>query len=485
MNIAWTIAASDSSAGAGIEADLAAFANFNVHGCSIITKITAQNTKQIHSSHTIPPLFFKEQLSTLYGDLKPQAIKISVIGSIEQLDILNKFISDYEGYTIYDPVLISSTGATLTDENLISSIRNILLPKLCLITPNILESEALTNIKIVNENDIIKASKKLLDLGVKNVLIKGGHSNNEYASDFFINNDTQFWITSKRYSLNVHGTGCHLSSAITANLALGNSISDSIIIAKRYINSAIRQSYKPVDNSTQYYITQYNLSYNSSDMPMLYQKYSDITLNIDPKSFLECGVLGLYVIVDSSNLVEKLCKYGIKTMQLRIKDINSPTLESEIIKSIKIAKQYNIKLFINDYWVLAIKHNAYGVHLGQEDLDETDIKAIRDNGLRLGISSHCHYELARAISLKPSYIALGPIYPTTTKDMPWMPQGLDRIEEWKKVINCPLVVIGGINLQNINEVITAGATNIALVSAITKASDIEATTKKFLKKFQI
>ena len=480
MKIAYTIAASDSSAGAGVQADLATFSKFGIHGCSVITKITAQNTKEISSSFTIPAGIFKEQLVTLYNDLKAQAIKISVLGDIEQVKILSEFLLYYQGHTIYDPVLVSSSGTTLTDKNLLANIKNSLIPYLTLITPNIPEAEVLTGVKILNQSDIIKASKTLLDMGVKNVLLKGGHGHGNLASDFFINNNEQFYLTSTKVSHNTHGTGCHLASCITANLALGHNIADSIIIAKRYINSAIRNSYKPVPKSPQHYIPNYNFEYDSSDMPIL--ACSSINSNMP---FLECGDLGLYVIVDTSNWVQKLCEYGVKTVQLRIKDANSPTLEEEIIKSIAIAKKYNIKLFINDYTDLAIKHGAYGVHLGQEDLDMANVDAIKNSGMRLGISSHSHYELCRAIGYKPSYIALGPIYPTTTKIMPWKPQGLKKIQEWQQMITCPLVVIGGINLENIDEVIRAGARNIALVSAITKASNPENTTKQLLSKLVI
>lgn len=198
--------------------------------------------------------------------------------------------------------------------------------------------------------------------------------------------------------------------------------------------------------------------------------------------FPACGQLGLYPIVESSDWVEKLAACGITTIQLRIKNKSIPEVEQEIIKSVRIASEYNLKLFINDYWELAIKHQAYGVHLGQEDLLTANLNLIRENNLRLGISSHSHPELANAIAIYPSYIALGPIFPTTSKVMPWQPQGVERIREWLKAINCPLVVIGGIGVENIDVVIQAGARNIALISAITKSADPRDTTQLLLQK---
>jgi hydroxymethylpyrimidine kinase/phosphomethylpyrimidine kinase/thiamine-phosphate diphosphorylase len=484
MNIAWTIAASDSSGGAGIEADLAAFARFNIHGCAIITKITAQNTKQIDKSYTVPLEIFRQQINTLNADLKPQAIKISVLGDTEQLFILSSFLEDYEGYIVYDPVFISSTGTVLTDNNLVDQIKNKLLPQITLLTPNIPEAELLTGIKINTSEDIIIAAQIILNLGVQNVLLKGGHADTEYASDFFINNQQSFWLTNNKTKSNIHGTGCHLSSAITANLALGYNISDSVIIAKRYISSAIRNSYKPIADIPQNYIPQFNFTYNNADMPILNFDYSRIKSCYTDMPFLDCGNLGLYAIVDNSDWVLRLSQYGVKTIQLRIKDLDKDVLDTEIVKSVAISRQYQVKLFINDYWQLAIKHKAYGVHLGQDDLHSADIMAIKNNGLRLGISSHSHYELAIAIGYKPSYIALGPIYPTTSKIMPWQPQGLQKVKEWMSVLNCTLVVIGGIGLDNIDEVLSTGVKNIAMISAITKSSNPYETTQILLKKCQ-
>ena len=199
-------------------------------------------------------------------------------------------------------------------------------------------------------------------------------------------------------------------------------------------------------------------------------------------SYLAIDNIGLYPVVDSSSWVKKLASYGVKTIQLRIKDLPDQIIEEEIKQSIQIASQYQIRLFINDYWLLAIKYHAYGVHLGQEDLITADLALIQQHGLRLGISTHNHQELICAKKIKPSYIALGPIYPTTSKIMPWQPQGLPRITEWLAMIDCPLVVIGGINLSNIDQVMNTGVTNIALISAITKADDPKMVTKLLLNK---
>ncbi|NHB97869.1 thiamine phosphate synthase [Photorhabdus stackebrandtii] len=191
--------------------------------------------------------------------------------------------------------------------------------------------------------------------------------------------------------------------------------------------------------------------------------------------------LGLYPVVDSLEWISRLLKAGITTIQLRIKDLPEDQVEGEIKQAIMRGHQYNARLFINDYWRLAIKHGAYGVHLGQEDLDNADLNAIQEAGLRLGISTHNEQELARAKSLRPSYIALGHIFPTTTKTMPSSPQGLAALKQQvENTPDYPTVAIGGISLERVPDVIATGVGSVALVSAITKAKDWRQTTAQLL-----
>ncbi|UPK80829.1 thiamine phosphate synthase [Proteus vulgaris] len=191
--------------------------------------------------------------------------------------------------------------------------------------------------------------------------------------------------------------------------------------------------------------------------------------------------LGLYPVVDSIEWIERLLKIGVTTLQLRIKDKQPEDIEQEIIEAIRLGKQYHARLFINDYWQLAIKHQAYGVHLGQEDLDIADLDAIKQAGLRLGVSTHDETELQRAKALRPSYIALGHIFPTTTKDMPSKPQGLKALKhQVEQTPDFPTVAIGGISLERVSDVIATGVGSVALVSAITKASDWQKVTRKLL-----
>lgn len=193
--------------------------------------------------------------------------------------------------------------------------------------------------------------------------------------------------------------------------------------------------------------------------------------------------MGLYPVVDRVEWIERLLRVGVKTLQLRIKDQTESQMEPAVIKAITLARRYQARLFINDNWRLAIKHQAYGVHLGQEDLDTADLSAIRRAGLRLGVSTHDDNELARAVTITPSYIALGHIFPTQTKEMPSAPQGLAELARHISELagRFPTVAIGGISIERVPSVLATGVGSIAVVSAITQAADWRQATATLLR----
>ncbi|MDK9604502.1 thiamine phosphate synthase [Lelliottia wanjuensis] len=191
--------------------------------------------------------------------------------------------------------------------------------------------------------------------------------------------------------------------------------------------------------------------------------------------------LGLYPVVDSVEWIERLLEAGVKTIQLRIKDQRDDEVESDVSVAIALGRRYDARVFINDYWQLAIKHQAYGVHLGQEDLETADLNAIRKAGLRLGVSTHDDMEIDVALAARPSYIALGHVFPTQTKQMPSAPQGLAQLARHiHRLGDYPTVAIGGISLDRAPAVLETGVGSIAVVSAITQAVDWQAATEQLL-----
>ncbi|MGH6866115.1 MAG: thiamine phosphate synthase [Methyloceanibacter sp.] len=187
-----------------------------------------------------------------------------------------------------------------------------------------------------------------------------------------------------------------------------------------------------------------------------------------------------YPILPDTDWLALLLPLGISFVQLRIKDQDTPSVRAEIDKAIVLCAEHDCQLVVNDYWREAIEAGADFVHLGQEDLAGADLGALRAAGVRLGISTHSEAELATALSADPDYVALGPIYPTTLKAMPWAPQGLARLAEWRAKIKCPLVAIGGITLERAPEVLAAGADSVALVSDLTGNKDPRRRTAEWI-----
>lgn len=190
--------------------------------------------------------------------------------------------------------------------------------------------------------------------------------------------------------------------------------------------------------------------------------------------------LGFYAVVPDADWVGRMVEAGADTVQLRNKTLTGAALQREIRRAVACARGSASQLFINDYWQAACEEGAYGVHMGQEDLDAADLDALRVSGLRLGVSTHSDAELRRALALRPSYLACGAVFPTTTKVMPTAPQGLDNLRRYVAAAgDTPTVAIGGIDLDNATAVLATGVSSLAVVRAVTEADDPAAVVRAF------
>lgn len=187
-----------------------------------------------------------------------------------------------------------------------------------------------------------------------------------------------------------------------------------------------------------------------------------------------------YPILPDTDWLARLLPQGVKLVQLRIKGAPSEVIRAEIAQAIELTRAHDCQLVVNDHWREAIAAGADFVHLGQEDLASADLSAIRGARLKLGITTHDGAELDKALAARPDYVALGPIYPTKLKAMPWGPQGLGAIAEWSSKIRCPLVAIGGITLERVTTVLNAGAQSAAVVTDIVTDQTPELRTRQWL-----
>ncbi|TVL19152.1 thiamine-phosphate pyrophosphorylase [Shewanella xiamenensis] len=530
--IVWTIAGSDSGGGAGIQADLATIKDLGGHGCSVITTLTAQSSVAVELVEPVSEAMLRTQLSTLLADLPPQAIKIGLLANQQQVHLVADWLAGFKTQfplvpVILDPVMVASCGDELGDKSTASKPLDFAPFKglISLITPNVQELARLTVATnkqaspIHTKAEFAAAAMQLSVQLACSVLAKGGDidfaaqasagintrdslsdqksditshrsatDNQPLAEDLLICHQVTgcspldanggFWLSSARINTrHNHGSGCTLSSAIASVLAFGFVLQDAVVVAKAYVNQGLTQAQGIGKGPGPLARTAWPHSLTAFPHVTAYSQNC-----LSESSDVQCGAfkrlepdLGIYPVVDNLLLLEQLLAMGVKTVQLRIKSkaLKSDELEAQIQTAITLGKHYEAQLFINDHWQLAIKHGAFGVHLGQEDLAVTDLNAIHTAGLALGISSHGYFELLRAHQHAPSYIALGHIFPTTTKQMPSAPQGLFKLTHYVELLKAhyPLVAIGGIGPSNLAQVKATGVSNIAVVRAITESRD--------------
>jgi hydroxymethylpyrimidine kinase/phosphomethylpyrimidine kinase/thiamine-phosphate diphosphorylase len=470
--IVWTLAGSDSGGGAGIQADLKTFQTLGVHGCSITSSITAQNSAGVDGVFPSGVDVVRAQWESLMDDMPPTALKIGMPGDRETIQWLGDTLTMTEIFTVIDPVLKSGTGTPLQSQEDLDLFRHHLMPCAGILTPNWPEAAALSGMEIHTKADVEAAAETLCKYGVRSVLIKGGHMENapdDAVYDYWSNGTQSAWFRSARiHTPHHHGTGCVLSSAIAAYHAHDYHELDTLVLARAYLQQGLIQSYSTGSGSGTLGL---NETPSRTDiLPELLDDQNDCRVTGDFAP-LDTPAMGLYPIVDSAEKLERLLKLGLCTLQLRIKNREHPRLEEAIQQCISAGKKYKAQVFINDHWELALKHGAYGIHIGQDDIEHVDLQQVRDAGLRLGISTHSFTEAARALSCHPSYIAVGTIYPTDSKNMDYPALGVKAFGLIRKLLPVPVVAIGGIHLDNAEALRQCGADGFGVISEISKAED--------------
>lgn len=243
--IAVTIAGSDSGGGAGIQADLKSFSANRVYGASVLTALTAQNTKGVTAIQDIPTDFISAQIDAVFSDLDVDAVKIGMLSQIPVIETVAAGIEKHGMKNIvFDPVMVATSGDLLLAEDAIGAIKSVMLPLASLLTPNLHEAAKLTASTLADTQDeMIRQAETMLELGAKAILIKGGHGTGPKCTDLLMDGSGVTWFTSPRIdTVNTHGTGCSLSSAIAANLAHGLELSESVSKAKTWLGAAIASS---------------------------------------------------------------------------------------------------------------------------------------------------------------------------------------------------------------------------------------------------
>ena len=482
--IVWSIAGSDSGAGAGLQADLRALDTFDVHACTAVAAITAQNSVCVERVDAVSSDLLDAQLAALATDLRPRAIKLGLLGSVDNVVCVAGWVDRLRANgpvaLVVDPVWRASTGADLSGAALRESILHELLPRATAITPNRAEAAWLLGWRAQDMADpavVQRAAAALRALGPEAVAITGGDAGGTHASDFVDTPQSRGWLRAPRVDTrHHHGSGCVFAASMAAALALDFCAADAAVLAKMSATHSLRDAFG-AGRGAGAVRPRPGFCLDRSVLP---------TMDSQPQArdlafpALADRALGLYAIVGSAHWVERVLAAGARTVQLRIKSGSRDALSQEIRRSVRAARAAGAQLFINDHWELAMQHGAYGVHLGQEDLLLADLHALERAGLRLGISTHTFWEVCHARTWRPSYIACGPIHATQTKDMPWLPQGALNLAYWCNLLEDPVVAIGGMDCARSIEAIRCGAAGVAVLRGIVQAADPEREISELL-----
>jgi len=489
--IIWSIAGSDCSGGAGIQADIKTGHALGCEVCTIITANTVQNSQTLTAIHPVEVTVLQAQFDCLLLDKPPKVIKIGLIANnaqlqwlIERLTHLKQQPNQAGLLILLDPVMKASVGKALVAEAIEQALLDKLIGLTDVITPNLPEAVRLAQ-PPEQTHTLETLANRIAQKGCPTVVITGGHSQTpNNVIDHCFCGDLIYKLSSPRIETSYgHGSGCTFSTAYASFLAHGYLDRDAFIQSKAFINKAFQLS----ANHQNYYgaLIQPSWPVDKNGYPQVVS--CDGLALQSGLAFPSLGTtqLGLYPVIDSIDWLKKLLPMGLEIIQLRLKYGSQKELSEHIQQAVELAKAYpKTRLFINDHWQLAIQFGAYGVHLGQEDIQAADLKAIHQAGLRLGISTHGSYEFILAEQAQPSYLAVGAVFATQTKDMTGQIQGVNNLQ---KLVNLngtiPLVAIGGITLENATDVIKTGVNSIAVVTAITQASKPEKVVQTFQRLF--
>lgn len=470
-----TIAGFDPSGGAGIQADLRVFAALKTAGLSVSTALTVQNSRGVQAAHPVASDVLGAQLEALFSDAPIGAVKIGMLAGAGQVRAVVRAIARFRPpHVVLDTVLASTGGFPLLDAPGRSALIRELLPLCSVIMPNLPEAAALTGLKVAGETDMAAAGAKLLRLGARAVLIKGGHLAGRPTDVLFRAGKAPTVYAGARVATrHSHGTGCLLSSATASYLALGRGLEDSIRRAKEEVGRAL-------------------------ETPVIAGRgrgYPGIAPVADADIFHArrlARLNGLYVVTDSTlcpgrgpeELVRAALAGGAAVVQLRDKRLETPDLVRLAKRLNRIARAHRALFIVNDRVDVALAADADGVHLGPDDMLPADARRILGAERLIGVSV-AGIDEARRAGPHASYFGVGAIFGSKTKPDAGPPVGLGRLRAIGRACpDRPLVAIGGIHAGNIADVARAGAAAAAVVSAVACASDARQAARRLAAGFR-
>lgn len=529
--IVWCIAGHDSGGGAGLAADQRACDALGVHACLVLAAITAQSSVAVSHVAPLAPELVEEQMLALEHDMPPAALKIGLLGSVALVELAARWIDRLRERAplpvVFDPVLAASTGAAFAGEEITAAMVRHIVPRATLVTPNGREAEALLRAASAWHGTSVELGRAAVDagpthtgstphaecsprhasgiaawptmardfrrLGAQAACITGGDAASAQgrALDWLSSQEAEGWLSLPRQPTpHTHGTGCTFASAAAAALALGFVPADAVVLAKMCTASAL-QNARAAGRGAGPVHAAGGFAAHARFLPLMsWSEQPEFPCDtaadacVSPDIALPCG---LYAIVDSSDLVAQVLEADVRIVQLRIKAPGRRDgawlehLDRSIREALARCEAQDAVLVVNDHIESALGLHAQGrrlaLHLGQEDLlalSDAERRALVHAGIALGVSSHSLWELCRARSMSPCYVACGPVWPTTTKLMPWHAQQPHNLAWWCAMAGRPVVAIGGIlGEEQAREAAHAGAHLAAVARGLTQGGPDE------------
>ncbi len=489
-----TIAGSDPSGGAGIQADLKTFSALGVYGATAITAITVQNTQSVKYVHKLPPQVVYDQIVAVMEDVTVDAVKIGMVNDAETLDAIVRALTAYRPkFLVVDPVMVSTSGCALMQPDALAIMRERLLPMADLVTPNLPEAWTLAG----TDTSVDDAAQAILRLGVKALLIKGGHAEGKTKTDYLYiykgEGMKRVEFTAETIDTpNTHGTGCTLSSAIAALLVCGNGLEDAVRQAKEYLTEALKAGadvrvgcgHGPVchfyENGVMrflgYKVVRYDLKTLKPKDLETASRLQFITHFTDKYSYYDSAMMAL--------------EGGCRWIQLRMKDADEAEIERVARLILPECRRRGAVFVIDDHVELALRVGADGVHLGKNDMPVDEARRLAGDGFIIGGTANTFEDVQRLAAQGANYIGCGPFRFTTTKKnlAPMLGlEGYKRILSQMKEcgIGLPLVAIGGITSDDIPQLMAAGVSGIALSGSVLRAEQPVEEMRKVVEKLRI
>jgi hydroxymethylpyrimidine kinase/phosphomethylpyrimidine kinase/thiamine-phosphate diphosphorylase len=455
--IAWTINTSDSSSGDGLQSDLQTFHDFGVHGCTVVTAVTARNSTSTDRSVQLGPDVVEAQLRALAKDLPAGAVKSGTLGMTGIVRAVVKYMEQIQAPLVCDPSAASPTGMRQLDPSTLETVRNKLLPRSSVFAPNLTEAEWFSGLTGLTLNTMPDAARRLLDMGAASVLIKGGHLPGDFCQDLWSDGEHTFWITSPRIPDTVTtGAGGMLGAAITAALARSPAVADALVLAKAYVNQGLRL--RQIVGKGPGLAGHSGFPSSAEDFPVVTATAAGA---LRAWSFKPLRFEGAPVMASAASAEQAagLVHAGVHCVRFILDGMNSEKRAVETAAAAKIVSELGGRLFTHGHPNLAQTCGAHGALLTPDTATDAVLAMMESSGLLLGIEAHSPFELARALAWQPSWVQLDGA------------NGPALFARLARLSDAPVVAASGASVENASSFRAAGAAGLLIDDDVRDALD--------------